>query len=40
VNGNATEENFSRRSTPSSKANQPFGNCILLCAFAPLREKS
>src|SRR5262249_35423519 len=28
VKGNATEANFSRRSTPNSKANQPFGNCI------------
>src|SRR5262245_41604554 len=29
VKGSATEENFSRRSTPNSNANQPFANCII-----------
>src|ERR1051325_9253572 len=29
VKGRATEVNFKRRSTPSSKASQPFGNCSI-----------
>src|ERR1700754_3997393 len=29
VKGKATELNFKRRSTPSSNANQPFGNCSI-----------